>query len=142
MRHKIIIGSLFTVFILLVFTMLNLKDMTAENVVKAKPKSYVKAEELIQSFTIGKEMIDSILVEDIIGVEGVVKEVNSLNNKQTIFLSDNREGDVSVLCAMQDNQINRIQTLGIGDTINIKGVFKGFLKDVILLNCVITNQNE
>ncbi len=143
MKRKILISSLVLVVLTLaLYTFINLKDDTKEDVMKAEPKFYVNAAHLAQSFNQEKNLIDSIFVEDIIGVEGVVTEISTLNNKQTIFLADGNGGEASVLCDMQDNQINRINTLKLGDTIRVKGVFKGFLKDIILLNCIITNQNE
>ncbi len=142
MKRTILISSLFVVLLSLAFyAFINLKDRTKENVLRAEPKFYIAADHLIHTFSIEKKTIDSIVAEDIIGVEGVIQEINTLNNKQTIFLS-NSGGDSSVLCDMQNNQIDKINDLKLGDTIRIKGVFKGYLKDVILLNCVITNRNE
>jgi len=141
MKRKILIGSLLVV-ILAIFALINLRDMAGLSVMRAEPKFYVKAAHLIHNFNVEEDPINSLQAEDIIGVEGVIKEINTLNNKQTIFLADSSRGNSSVLCDMQNNQKNRIQTLKLGDTIRVKGVFKGFLKDVILLNCVITNQNE
>jgi len=140
MKRKIIISSLLILFtILAIFYWISSVGI---DVLKTEPKFYVKAEKLIHDFTLEKGIADSTLVESVISVEGIIKEINTLNDKQTIFLKGNNNEAASVLCDMQTNQINRIKNLESGDTIRLKGVFKGFLKDIILLDCVITTKNE
>jgi len=139
-QHKIIVG-LVLITLMIVSVMYWIHSMKL-NVVKTEPKFYVNAENLIHDFTLGKGMADSAIVESVISVEGTIKEINTLNNRRTIFLKGNSGEAASVLCDMQTNQSNRIQQLTSGDTIHLKGVFKGFLKDVILLDCVITTKNE
>ncbi len=142
MKRKIVIPLVAILGITFAYVFINMKDTTQETVMRASPSFYLNANDLVHGFTTENSSTNSILAEDIIGVMGKIKEINTLNNKQTIFLANSDGGNSSVLCDMQQNQINQIQKLKVGDTIRVKGVFKGFLKDVILLNCVITNQNE
>ncbi|WP_370449472.1 hypothetical protein [Aquimarina sp. BL5] len=44
-----------------------------------------------------------------------------------------------VLCDMQSDQTVGIRKLKKGQKIMLKGVCKGFLKDAILLNCMLIN---
>ncbi|WP_188373342.1 OB-fold protein [Winogradskyella haliclonae] len=77
------------------------------------------------------------LIEDIVLVEGVIQDINNLNNRSTIILKGKKDTDRLVICDMQKNQKLAINNLNLGDEISIKGIFKGTLNDVILLNCII-----
>jgi hypothetical protein len=43
---------------------------------------------------------------------------------------------------MQKSQKGLLQNIELGELVTIKGVLKGSLKDVILLNCIISNQTN
>ena len=77
------------------------------------------------------------LIENVVLVEGVIQDINSLNNRTTIILKGKKDTDKLVICDMQKNQKIAINNLNLGDEITIKGIFKGTLNDVILLNCII-----
>ncbi|WP_299113992.1 hypothetical protein [uncultured Winogradskyella sp.] len=77
------------------------------------------------------------LIENVVLVEGIIQDINSLNNRSTIILKGKKETDRLVICDMQKNQKLAINSLNLGDEISIKGILKGTLNDVILLNCII-----
>ncbi|RKM87649.1 hypothetical protein D7036_24990, partial [Aquimarina sp. BL5] len=54
-----------------------------------------------------------------------------------ILYGDNKYS--GVLCDMQSDQTVGIRKLKKGQKIMLKGVCKGFLKDAILLNCMLIN---
>ena len=69
--------------------------------------------------------------------QGKVKEVSFLNNTNTIILlGDENSG---IICDFSQNQTKEIKALTKNQTVIIKGIYKGFLKDVILLNCLLIN---
>lgn len=84
---------------------------------------------------------DSNLKETVIVVEGFVEEINDLNKRQTILLRGKNDIKTSVICDMQKGQTDQIRNLKRGEPTIIKGILKGSLNDVILLNCVIVNNN-
>lgn len=79
----------------------------------------------------------SNLIERVVMVEGVIQDVNYLNNRTTIILHGKGENQRLVICDMQDNQKLKIKSLNLGDKVSVKGILKGSLNDIILLNCVI-----
>ncbi len=98
----------------------------------------ISSTELVSSFMMNEKFANSIYRGKIIEVDGVLKEVTFLNNRNTVLLySDNKYS--SVLCDMQANQIEEVKKLKKGQKVKIKGVCKGFLKDAILLHCMLTN---
>ncbi len=76
------------------------------------------------------------LIEKAIEVSGNLKEINFKNNVYTLYLSDSNH-ETYILCELQDDQADKIANLKIGENIKVKGVLKGHLLDVILLNCII-----
>ncbi|SHG75462.1 OB-fold protein [Winogradskyella jejuensis] len=79
---------------------------------------------------------NSNLIESVVLVKGEIKDINYLNERSTIILKG-RSNDRLVICDMQDNQKQILQKLSIGDAIDVKGILKGSLNDIILLNCII-----
>jgi len=75
-------------------------------------------------------------IEEAINIKGKLKEIKKDKEKHTLILSSKNE-TVTIICKMQKDQIKKINNLQIGKTITIKGIYKGYLIDMILLNCII-----
>lgn len=74
-------------------------------------------------------------VEKAIEVEGVVKNITQRDGVYSLILEGENMGR-NVICEMQRDQDMAISKLKVGDKIMVKGIFKGFLLDAILLNCI------
>ncbi|AXT55119.1 hypothetical protein [Aquimarina sp. AD1] len=97
------------------------------------------SQKLTASFINDENDANLIYKDKIVEVIGVVKEVTFLNDRNTIVLEGDNKNS-SVLCDMQSDQFKMVKNLKKGQKIELKGVCKGFLKDVILLNCMLINQ--
>ena len=75
-------------------------------------------------------------IEKAIEVDGVLKEIMFKNDVYTLYLTDG-QNSTYILCELQHDQIEKIPNLLVGETIKVKGILKGHLMDVILLNCII-----
>ena len=106
----------------------NLENETAELVVNSS--------DLVNSYTLNEQKSDSLYAGKIIEVTGYVKEITFLNNRNTIILNSKTE-IFGVICDVNPNQKEKIELLKEHQKIRVKGICKGFLKDVILLNCSI-----
>ncbi len=89
---------------------------------------------------VGKNGEISIAPESVVEIKGVVKEINYLNNRVTILLEGSETYASHVICDMQSTQNDAMAQIEIRDTVTLKGVYKGFLKDAIFLNCLIAEQ--
>ncbi len=108
------------------------------NMLEAEPEFHLNAETLISHF---KRENDTYLEpEKIVEIEGTIKEINSINNRMTILLEGGADESACVICDMQTDQTQGIKNFRPKDTIRLKGVFKGFLKDAIFLNCIISQR--
>lgn len=106
----------------------------------ASPKAeQVDIVELINMFQNNEPLANATYTERLIEVSGVIQEISYLNNRQTILLHGDRFTQNFVLCDMSPES-NAARTLMAGDTITLKGVCKGYLLDVILLNCTLIHE--
>ena len=102
----------------------------------------INSDELIASFIKDEKQSNNFYAEKIIEITGFVKEVTFLNNRNTVILYG-KQKDFGIICDTHPSQINKIKSLKEHQKIKVKGICKGFLKDVILLNCYIeTNLDE
>lgn len=83
--------------------------------------------------------INTDLIEHVISIEGIIEDINDLNHRNTVILKG-KDSKRFVICDMQKSE--NVTLLNVGDTVTIKGILKGTLKDVILLNCIIPVHNE
>lgn len=96
------------------------------------------AEHLMSYIATGQEQYLAGWVDQVIAIEGVIKDINYVNQRHTILLRGNQEDLALVICDMQTDQAAKTGFLKQGDTVVLKGVFKGFLQDAVFLNCVLT----
>lgn len=78
-----------------------------------------------------------IEAETIVEIEGVIKEINHKNNRLTVILGANTDESSVIICDMVESQNSILENYKPTDSIHIKGIYKGFLKDAILLNCIV-----
>lgn len=96
----------------------------------------LNSQDLINSYTLNEEKSDSLYAGKIIEVTGFIKKISFLNNRNTIILNSNTDS-FGVICDLHANEVEKIKQLKENQKIRVKGICKGFLKDVILLNCSI-----
>lgn len=127
-----------TAFLGSFFLLWRMYDSEDVNILEAEPELHLNAETLISHFE--KENDYYLEPEKIVEIEGTIKEINSINNRITILLEGGANESACVICDMQTDQTIGIENLRPKDTIRLKGVFKGFLKDAIFLNCIISQR--
>ena len=96
----------------------------------------INSKDLIDSFLQNEEKTNKLYSGKIIEVSGFVKEVTFLNNRNTVILYSQHKTS-GIICDIHETQIDKVKELKKHQKIVVKGICKGFLKDVILLNCYI-----
>lgn len=96
----------------------------------------LNSDELVNSFTLDEKKSNALYEGKIIEVTGKIKEISFINQRITVILTSNNK-TFGVICDMNPNQKEKIKKLSINQKITVKGICKGFLKDVILLDCFI-----
>ena len=103
------------------------------NTCKQKTYKRYSSNKLIHEFN---NQSSKNLIEKTIEVKGTLKKIHTKNSKHTLYLSDDNN-KTYILCELQGNQSHKLSHLKLGHPVKIKGVFKGHLVDLILLNCII-----
>lgn len=103
----------------------------------------INSVELITLDEISKKVKDTInlknydqYIEQAIKINGKLKEIKKHQENYTLILSS-QNNTINIICKMQKDQIQKINELQIGKNITIKGIYKGHLIDMILLNCIL-----
>ncbi len=122
------------------FLFRNLTKPDILNIAEMEPQVYLAADTLISHFRNWEE--SPVKPESIVEMEGVIKEINGLNGRLTILLEGGENESPSIICDMQANQKEIVSNLKLKDTIRVKGVFKGLLKDAVFLNCIISDNQR
>lgn len=102
----------------------------------------LNSKDLINAFKIDEEKSTDLYAGKILEITGTVHEINYLNNRITLILN-NKIDSFGIICDINPIENPKIKKLKKNEKVMIKGICKGFLKDVILLNCSIEiNPNE
>jgi len=106
---------------------------------KVKTEMRINTDEFLKDF--GHNSDDSFkqYIEKAIEIEGTIHKMTFKKDIYTLLLQGN-ELDTFVICEMQHGQDEVLSQLQEGDEVKVKGILKGFLKDAILLNCIILNE--
>lgn len=106
------------------------------DIVNIHPSSSLDSEQLINSFKNNETESNNLYTGKILEVSGVIKEISFLNNRNTIILQAANK-NLGVICDIDKSQKDKFKSLKINQKVTVKGMCKGFLNDVILLNCYI-----
>ncbi|WP_136468803.1 OB-fold protein [Flagellimonas onchidii] len=114
--------------------------LNSENVYNKDPELYINAHNLITKLELNASESIGLVSEKVVEITGAIKEVNNRNNRITIILGTGDREHPSIICDMADDQRDYIKHLSANDTIVVKGIYKGFLKDAIFLNCIVIHE--
>lgn len=131
------IFSLLVGFLILYFLIsINLKKVGSKKVVFS-----LDSNTLVSAYMENEKESDKKYTNKLIGVTGTVKNISFINNKSTVILHSNLL-DSGVICEMDESESEKVKRLKQNQQLHVRGICKGYLKDVILLNCFIDNQKQ
>lgn len=94
-------------------------------------KKPITASDLIESQQDGG--LSNSFIDKGLEVSGTLLEINQENNKYALLIEGKNGSDI--LCELKEDQVSLLSTLKLNQHISIRGIYKGYLKDAILLNC-------
>lgn len=136
-KNKIFFTIAFLLIILLLVIFIKPFFVASEKNLENKvAELVVTSNDLIHNYVNNEEESNKLYTGKIIEVTGFIKKITFLNDRNTIILNSENE-TFGVICDINSNQKEKIKALKLHQKIRVKGICKGFLKDVILLNCSI-----
>jgi hypothetical protein len=113
---------------------LYLFNKPAESAVSGKSQVSIDATDLVNNYRNNEEDANAAYLNKIVTVSGTIANINSSENSQSIILASSNPLS-SVVCEMAVNSTK----YEVGNQITIKGLCAGYLQDVLLTKCVISN---
>ena len=125
--------------ILMVFGLWQLFGARKTDMLKADTEMEITAQNLLSAFNDENQTLkDSLKTEQIVEVTGRVKETNLRNGRITVLLKGNTDSPPYIICDMLSHQKKVVSLFKPNDSVKIKGIFKGYLKDAVFLDCIVT----
>ena len=109
------------------------------NVNSVETEIIVNADLLTKHFVVNEKKADNLYRNKAIEIKGNIKSVNFKNNKSTIILYGNNKKH-TIICDMEIDLEKKQNYFTPNKEVVIKGICKGFLNDVIILNCIVINK--
>jgi uncharacterized protein (DUF1330 family) len=101
------------------------------------PDYEIKSTELVSEFTASEEAANEKYLGKILQVDGEIEEILGTDPTPTILVSGNEMNHVQAVFAK-----NMTFQPEVGKSILLKGRCSGYLMDVILIDCVIVNEDR
>ncbi len=107
-----------------------------KNYANTKPSFVVNSNELINAYIQDEEKANALYTDKLIEISGTIKKINYLNQKSSIILNSDFN-DSGIICELNNSESSKLSKLSKNRKVIVKGICKGFLKDVVLLNCYL-----
>lgn len=132
----ILAAVLFVVLSVIIYTQYNKPH---RNVYSEKPVISIKADDLFASFAQNEIEYNKKFLDKTIEIVGEISEINISNGVNPLIVFKNEEEFFGVSCSFNIEAIQGVAKLKVGDSVKVKGICKGYLSDVVLVNCIIVN---
>lgn len=133
--------TLFITIIITLFVFIGLfkfYDTSNTHSANSKADVYIDANKLVSAYLSNEKKANNLYTNKLIKVSGILKKITYLNDRSTLIIDNSSYG---IICDLNKSEFSKLAMLQKGKKIKVLGMCKGFLKDVILLNCYIeTNQ--
>ncbi len=132
MRTKIIWIGLALILVLGLFGIFEF-NKKVKSINDMKVDFEISASELLSKFENDENLANSIYLDKVILVSGIVSKSEEKDNKKTVYLSTENELS-NVIFQLEDMNQKMPE---IGAVVNIKGICTGYLMDVVLVRAMI-----
>jgi hypothetical protein len=93
----------------------------------------VEASTLLHEFEADKDAANEIYLRKVLLVSGIVESVSQDDMEITVYLKGSRSNS-GVICSFDRSAID-MSRIKRGSRVQIKGICRGFLRDIILIKC-------
>lgn len=126
--------------IISLFFIINLYNKPFIDIKKSNPELEVTAQEILDDYLADEYSANEKYVDNLIQIKGEIAEISFDKGISIITLKD-RSGFSSIICHMLPETNLNVLKLKKGSQITIKGVCTGYLFDIMMVRCILTNSN-
>jgi len=138
MNKKKLLITVLIIAIIGAFAVYKIYNKPHVNVGKTKSDITLTANKIINDFSADESIANTIYLDKIIEVSGIISKIEVVKEKGIITLKTNDDFG-SVLCHLSTEATRKLNSLKQGQNIVVKGICTGYLLDVILVKCEIIN---
>lgn len=136
---KIIVIGLIIIIVSLFF-IIKLYNKPFLDIKNSTPKFKVTAQEILNDFEVNEKLANEKYVDNVILIKGVIAGISFENGISIITLKGENDFP-NIICHMLPKDNLGILKLKKEEQIMVKGVCTGYLLDVMMVRCVLTNDN-
>lgn len=136
---KIIVIGLILIIVSLFF-IIKLYNKPFVDVKNSNPKLKVTAQEILNDFEMDEKLANEKYVDNVILIKGVIAGISYENGISIITLKGENDFP-NIICHMLPKDNLGVLKLKRGEQIMVKGICTGYLLDVMMVRCVLTNEN-
>lgn len=137
--YKIIVIGLILIVISL-FYIINLYNKPFVDTKNSTPKIKATAQEILNDFETDERLANEKYVDNLILIKGVIADISYENGISIISLKGENDFP-NIICHMLPKTNLDVLKLKKGRQIMVKGICTGNLLDVLMVRCVLTNDN-
>ena len=126
--------------ILLVLIKINFLDnQSHQDDAMVKASIFTTSSQLLEAYKTDEALANHNYLKQLVAVSGTLQSIEQ-NGQDSILVIGDTNTFETVRCHLLPKEANAIQSLKKGEQVTIKGICSGYLMDVILVNCSVTDQ--
>ena len=133
--------QLFSLLIIIVsvwFIYTNLYNKPHRQIASEEAQISLQASELFNAYSSDEVKADSLYLNKVLQVQGVVEKILTHEQGITLVLAGAELFGVS--CTLAESEKQKADQIKVGSTISLKGLCNGMLMDVVLVKCVLLEE--
>lgn len=131
-----VIGVLALAGIVVAYSLYNKPHRQAGEVT---PDIDIQATKLYTMYVEDEAKADSLYLDKVLQVHGVVEEIVTDENGNKVFMLESPEL-FGISCTMENSKSDEILAMKLGTQVTVKGICHGMLMDVVLVKCVLVDK--
>lgn len=139
MRKKIILGVV-VIIAMGIVTGLYYYNKPVESLKNKTADIQVTSEKLYSDFYANEENANKVYLNKIINVAGSVTAINKNNDGSITLQLQSGDAMGSVICKMEIRESDKAGKVTSGTMLSVNGMCTGYLMDVVLVNCSLTEK--
>lgn len=122
------------------FFIINLYNKPFIDIKKSSPELEITAQEILNDYQEDENSANEKYVDNLILIKGEIADISFDNGISIITLKDNN-GFSSIICHMLPEANLNVLKLKKNNQVMIKGICTGYLLDIMMVRCLLTNDN-
>jgi hypothetical protein len=138
-NFKILLIGLILIIISLFF-IINLYNKPFIDIKKSNPKLEITAQEILNDYQADEILANEKYVDNLIQIKGEIADI-SFENGISIITLKGTSGVSSIICHLLPEDNLNVLKLKKGNQVMVKGICTGYLIDIMMIRCILINDN-